>query len=80
MSSKRKAFHFQPYDSCPNLIDPVLEQKIDPDLVFDLALRLRQVAEGYSVGRAPRHQGAAATLKMRDRTGIPRLQVFRVFI
>ncbi|MGH8864332.1 MAG: zinc-dependent alcohol dehydrogenase family protein [Burkholderiales bacterium] len=31
----------------PNLIDLVLEQKIDPSPVFDLVLPLEQVAEGY---------------------------------
>ena len=31
----------------PNLIDLVLDQKIDPSPVFDLVLPLAQVAEGY---------------------------------
>jgi threonine dehydrogenase-like Zn-dependent dehydrogenase len=31
----------------PNLIDLILEQKIDPSAVFDLVIPLEQVAEGY---------------------------------
>ncbi len=31
----------------PDLIDLVLERKIDPSPVFDLVLPLEQVAEGY---------------------------------
>ena len=47
----------------PELLDLVLEGKIDPGRVFDLTLPLDKVARGLpGDGRAPGHQGAAAAL------------------
>jgi threonine dehydrogenase-like Zn-dependent dehydrogenase len=44
----------------PELIELTLQGKIQPGKVFDLTLRLDQVAEGYRDGRAPHDQDAAS--------------------
>ena len=55
----------------PELIGLVLNRKIDPGKVFDLTLPLSNPGGGGLPrdGRAPRHQGAAASLKLITATG-----------
>ena len=54
----------------PDLLERVLDRRIDPGLVFDLTLPLDEVAEGYRRdGRAPRDQGAAAALRVNGDVG-----------
>ena len=49
----------------PDLIERIVDRRIDPGKVFDLTLPLEQAAEGYARdGRAPRHQVAAPALTL----------------
>jgi hypothetical protein len=52
----------------PKLVDLVWNREIDPGRVFDLTLPLDEVAEGYRVmGERPRHQDAAAAMRVGPR-------------